>query len=86
MLCLLRNNPCKSSQAVKNGVQPSKAWVKEVEGGGQEMATNILGLEVLTFKCLCSFLGRHLVEGYRSDLKTFLGLAMPNQYSQTLRK
>ena len=28
----------------------------------------------------------YLVEGFRINLKTFLGLAMPNQYSQTLRK
>ena len=27
-----------------------------------------------------------LMEGFGIDLKTFLGLAMPNQYSQTVRK
>ena len=26
------------------------------------------------------------MEGFRIDLKTFLGLAMPNQWSQTVRK
>ena len=26
------------------------------------------------------------MEGFMIDLKTFLGLAMPNQYSQTVRK
>jgi len=28
----------------------------------------------------------YLLEGFRIDLKTFLGLAMPNQCSQTVRK
>ena len=28
----------------------------------------------------------NLVQWFRVDLKTFLGLAMPNQYSQTVRK
>jgi len=28
----------------------------------------------------------YLMEGFRIDLKTFLGLAMFNQYSQTVRK
>ena len=26
------------------------------------------------------------MKGFRIDLNTFLGLAMPNQYSQTVRK
>jgi len=28
----------------------------------------------------------YLMEGFRIDLKTFLDLAMPNNYSQTVRK
>ena len=28
----------------------------------------------------------YLMEEFRIDLKTFLGLCMPNQYSQTIRK
>ena len=28
----------------------------------------------------------YLMEGFRIDLKTFLGLAKPNQYSQSVRK
>ena len=28
----------------------------------------------------------YLMEGFRIDRKTFLGLAMPNQYSQSARK
>ena len=28
----------------------------------------------------------YLMEGFKIDLKTFLGLAMPNQYSQSVRK
>jgi len=31
-------------------------------------------------------LHNYLMEGFRIDLKTFLGLAMPHQCSQTIRK
>ena len=40
---------------------------------------NALNMEFLKFH-------NYLMEGSRIDLKTFLGLAKPNQYSQSARK
>jgi len=40
---------------------------------------NALNMEVLKFH-------NYLMEGFRIDLKTFLGLAKPNQHFQSVRK
>jgi len=46
-------------------------------------------LTIITFCIVCKyeFLKFHdyLIEGFRIDLKTFFGLAMPNQYCPTVR-
>jgi len=49
------------------------------EGIGQSVSQSVVNRKILKFY-------NNLMQQFRVDLKTSLGMAVPNQYSQTVRK